>query len=180
MKKLFLALAIFASVTMSAQVSKVTLQASGLTCSMCSNSITKALKTLPYAESVFANIQSSSFDINIKPGSNVSFDEIKKKVEDAGFFVANMKATMNFDNQPIVNNEHINVSGLTLHFLNVKDQTLKGNKSVQILDKGYVSAKAFKKNEIYTKMDCYKTGVAGSCCSKGGLTTGTRIYHVTI
>lgn len=180
MKKILLALAVFISVTASAQVTKVTLQASGLTCSMCSNSINKALKTLPYAESVYSNIKTSSFDINIKPGAKVNFDEIKEKVEEAGFFVANMKAVVQFSNTAIAEDQHIEVDGLTLHFLNVKDQTLNGAKSIQIVDKGYVSAKAFKKNEIYTKMDCYKTGVAGSCCSKGGLKTGTRIYHVTI
>lgn len=180
MKKIFLALAIFVSFTAAAQVSKVTVQAGGLTCSMCSNSITKALKTLSFADGVFANISSSSFDIKIKPGSKVSFDEIKKKVEDAGFFVANMKATVHFKGEDIAENEHVKVDGLTFHFLNVKDQTLTGDRAIQIVDKGYVSAKTFKKNEAFTKMDCYKTGVAGSCCAKGGLATGTRIYHVTI
>jgi hypothetical protein len=50
----------------------------------------------------------------------------------------------------------------------------------QVLDKGYVSAKTFKKNAIYTKMDCYKTGVAGTCCTKSGVKEGNRIYHVML
>ncbi|MCP9750030.1 heavy-metal-associated domain-containing protein [Ferruginibacter sp. HRS2-29] len=180
MKNIFLAIAILFSFSASAQVTKVTLQASGLTCSMCSNSINKALQSLPSVEKVMANIRTSSFDITFKPGANIDFDELKNKVEDAGFFVAKLTATVQFNNQAIKNDEHIQSNGLTLHFLNVKDQTLSGTKTIQVLDKGYVSAKEFKKNELYTKMECYKTGVAGTCCSKGGMAKGARIYHVTI
>jgi copper chaperone CopZ len=180
MKNIFLAIAILFSFSASAQVTKVTLQASGLTCSMCSNSINKALQSLPSVEKVMANIRTSSFDITFKPGAAVSFDELKNKVEDAGFFVAKLTATIQFNNQAIQNDEHIQSNGMTLHFLNVKDQTLNGTKTIQVLDKGYVSAKEFKKNELYTKMDCYKTGVAGTCCRKGGMAAGARIYHVTI
>ncbi len=180
MKNIFFAVAMLVAFTTNAQVTKVTLQASGLTCSMCSNSINKALKTLSFAQGVSSDIKTSSFEIKIKPGSKVSFDEIKNKVEGAGFFVANMKASVNFANDKVADNEHVVIDGLTLHFLNTKTQTLNGEKSVQILDKGFVSAKTFKKNEVYTKMDCYKTGVAGSCCTKTGLAANTRIYHVTI
>ncbi len=180
MKTLLSAFIIFLSLSASAQVSKVTLQASGLTCSMCNNAISKALKTLPFAQSISSDIGNASFDISVKPGSKVSFDDIKKKVEGAGFSVASMKAVVHFDDQKIVNDGHINAGGMTFHFLNVKDQLLNGDKTIQILDKGFVSAKAFAKNAVYTKMECYKTGVAGSCCAKEGLVTGTRIYHVTI
>ena len=180
MKNIFFAIAIVCSFSASAQITKVTLQASGLTCSMCSNSINKALKTLPYVDKVMANIQTSSFDITFKPDATVNFDDLKKKVEDAGFFVAKLTANVNFKDQAIENDGHTKIGGLTLHFLKVKDQTLNGVKTIQVLDKGYVSAKDFKKNEAFTKMDCYKTGVAGSCCAKQGLASGSRIYHVTI
>ena len=180
MKTLFSVLIIFLSISVSAQVSQVTLQASGLTCSMCNNAISKALKTLPFAQSVTSDISSASFDISVKPGSKVNFDDIKKKVEGAGFSVSSMKAVVHFDDQKIVNDGHINAGGMAFHFLNVKDQTLNGDKTLQVLDKGFVSAKTFAKNAVYTKMECYKTGVAGSCCAKDNLAAGTRIYHVTI
>lgn len=180
MKNIILLIALCISISASSQVTKITVQASGLTCSMCSNSINKALKTLPFAADVTSNIKTSSFEITVKPGTKANFDDVRRKVEGAGFSVANMTADMNFSNQKLVNDEHISSNGITMHFINVKDQTLNGVKTVQILDKGFVSAKTFKKNEAYTKMDCYKTGVAGSCCSKQGMAAGTRIYHVTI
>jgi len=62
------------------------MQASGLTCSMCSNAINKSVKSIDFVEKVMANIQTSTFEITFKPGSTIDFDLLKKKVEDAGFF----------------------------------------------------------------------------------------------
>lgn len=180
MKKLFFILAVLFATHTQAQVSKVQLQASGLTCSMCSNAINKSLKTIDYIEKVMADIKTSTFEISFKPNAKINFDQLKKKVEDAGFSVANMKAVVNFDNVKVEKDQHLNYGGLTFHFLNAGGQILNGEKAIQVVDKGYVSAKEFKKNQLYTKMDCYKTGVAGSCCTKDGLSSGTRIFHVTI
>lgn len=180
MKKLFFILAVLFATHTQAQVSKVQLQASGLTCSMCSNAINKSLKTIDYIEKVMADIKTSTFEISFKPNAKINFDQLKKKVEDAGFSVANMKAVVNFDNVKVEKDQHLNYGGLTFHFLNAGGQILNGEKAIQVVDKGYVSAKEFKKNQLYTKMDCYKTGVAASCCTKDGLSSGTRIFHVTI
>ena len=46
-----------------AQVNKVTLQASGLTCSMCSNAINKALRSLDFVADVDADFKTYSFEI---------------------------------------------------------------------------------------------------------------------
>ncbi|MDB5203796.1 MAG: Heavy metal transport/detoxification protein [Ferruginibacter sp.] len=180
MKSLLVAFALFISVTSNAQVTRVNLQASGLTCSMCSNAINTALKTLDYVDKVYANIKTSSFDLSFKPGARVDFDEIKKKVEDAGFSIAKMQATVQFNNQAIQKDAHVSTNGMLLHFVNASNKTLNGTQTLQIVDKGYVSAKAFKKNQLTTTMDCYKTGVAGSCCTKTGVSAGARVYHVTI
>lgn len=180
MKQLLTAFAVLIAFTASSQVTKITLQASGLTCSMCSNSITKALKTLPFTQTVRADIQNSSFDITPVPGSKVDFDAIKEKVEGAGFFVSKMKAVVNMQGIKAVKDEHAEAAGMTFHFLNANDRALSANQSIVIMDKGYVTSKVFKKNESLTTMACYKTGVAESCCSKSGLKAGTRIYHVTI
>ncbi len=163
-----------------AQISKVNMQASGLTCSMCSKSINNALKTLDFVEKVFANIKTSGFEINFKPGADVDFDLLKKKVEDAGFFVSKFVVTMRFNGQVVTNDEHVKSNGKTFLFLNVKSQQLNGDKDITLLDKGFVQPKVYKKNAGLTKMACYKSGVAESCCEKEGLVKGTRIFHVTI
>jgi copper chaperone CopZ len=170
MKNFIIIILVLFSGVANAQVKAVTIQASGLTCSMCSNAIFKALKTLDFVEKVDANIKTSSFDISFKPDAEIDFDRLKAKVEDAGFFVANFTITYHFDNLVIANDKHITVGKSVFHFLNVKDEVLSGDKKIRLLDKGYVSAKEFKKNSSLTKMPCYKTGEEQE----------QRIFHVTI
>src|SRR5688572_4111248 len=139
MKKLMITLFVaFLGWSAGAQVTVVSLQASGLTCSMCSNAINKSLKTVDFVEKVDANIKTSTFDILIKPGAKVEFDKLKKKVEDAGFFVAKLEATMKFNNVAVVNDGHVVVDGNTFHFIGTSNQTLNGAKTVRLLDKGFV------------------------------------------
>jgi copper chaperone CopZ len=180
MKNIFILLAIAFCQQADAQVKNASLQASGLTCSMCSNAIHKSLETLDFVEKVFSNIKTSTFEITFKPGAAVNFDLLKKKVQDAGFSVANLITIVNFKGDQVKNDTHLVIDGKTFHFLNVKEQVLTGDQKLQIIDKGFVTDKNFKKNSSLTKMACYKTGVAESCCTKSGLTKGSRIYHVTI
>ncbi|MBC7424455.1 MAG: heavy-metal-associated domain-containing protein [Ferruginibacter sp.] len=180
MKNILFIAALLCSFATKAQVTKVAIQASGLTCSMCSNAINKSLRSIDFVQNVDANIKTSTFEITFKPGTAVDFDKLKKKVEDAGFFVANFTATIHFDKVQLVNDGLVTVDGTTFHFLNIKDQVLDGNKSIQLIDKGYVTAKAYKANGKYTSMECYKTGLAAACCIKDGLKIGARVFQATI
>jgi hypothetical protein len=110
----------------------------------------------------------------------VDFDQLKKKVEGAGFFVAKFEASVNFDHLNVSNDAHVELFGKMFHFLNVGNQQLNNAVNIRIIDKGFVTSKEFKKNARYTQMECYQTGVMGSCCKKNGKAEGVRIYHVTI
>ena len=146
MKKILLFIAIVLSMVTNAQVTKVSLQASGLTCSMCSNSINKALKTLDFVLKVDADIKTYTFEILFKPNSNVDFDMIKKKVENAGFTVSGFVATILFNNVQVINSQPVTIDDKTFLFVNTKDQSLNGVKQVKVLDKGFVSPKEYKGN----------------------------------
>jgi copper chaperone CopZ len=171
---------LFFSTAINAQVKKVSIQASGLTCSMCSNAIFKALKSIDFVEKVDANIKNSTFEMTFKPNADVDFDKLKNKVEDAGFFVAGFWATIHFDDVKIKNDEPVETVGKNLIFLHVSEQELDGDKTIKFLDKGYVSAKEFKKNSSFTTKESYKTGVADATYGQNGIPKGSRIYHVTI
>lgn len=161
-----------------AQVKKVSLQASGLTCSMCSKAIYKALLTVDFVDNVDANIKNSTFEITFKPNADVDFDKLKNKVEDAGFFVAGFWATIHFDGLKIKNETAVAAAGKNLMFLHISDQQLSGDQTVKFLDKGYLPVKEYRKISALTTKECYQTGIAD--IPGAGIAKGSRIYHVTI
>lgn len=162
-----------------AQIKSASLTASGLTCSMCSKAIFKALEKVPFIKSVDADVEKSSYTITFKEGEQVILDDVKKAVTDAGFSVASMQVTASFENTEVYNDAHVKLGGSTLHFLNVPKQVLNGEKTFTILDKNYLSISARKKYRKYTKMECFETGMMSSCCP-GGKSAANRVYHVTI
>ena len=181
MKKLFLiVLIVFAGFSPEAQFTRATLQATGLTCAMCSNAINKALLEVPFVESVKSDIKNSAFNIVFKQGQEVKIDALKKAVEDAGFSVGNLKMTGNFQELKIENDKHVEIGREVFHFLNVSNQVLNGEATITVVDKNFLTAKQFKKFSNTTKMACVQSGKAASCCLKDGVPAETRVYHVTI
>ena len=79
MRKLLIILSLLMTILTHAQIKSVSLQASGLTCSMCSNSITKALKSLSFVQNVESDIKTYTYEISFNPNSTVDFDLIRKK-----------------------------------------------------------------------------------------------------
>lgn len=182
MKKIMIALIIMSgTITARAQFSQAVLQASGLTCAMCTRAIDNSLKELPFVASVKPDIKNSAFTIVFKEGEQAAvIDALRKAVEDAGFFVASLKIKGRFDNVAVKNDDHVNINGSTFHFLEVNNQVLNGEKELIIVDRNFLTAKEFKKHSAATAMQCIQTGKSGSCCNKAGVAPGTRIYHVTI
>lgn len=181
MKKLvFIVIMAIAGFSSYAQFTKATLQATGLTCAMCSNAINKALLELPFVESVKSDIKNSAFNMVFNQGQQVEIDALREAVEDAGFSVGNLKMTGNFKELKIENDKHVVIGKEVFHFLNVPDQVLNGETTITIVDKNFLSAKQFKKISSATRMSCVQTGKAASCSLKEAVAAGARVYHVTI
>ncbi len=179
MKKLIIIALLLMSASSYAQIKSAALTASGLTCSMCSKSIYKALIKVPSIKNVTPDVEHSIFNIEFRDDANVSPDEVKKAVENAGFYVASMVVTATFDNTEVYNDAHVNMGGNTFHFLNVPKQTLQGAQAFRIVDKAFLPAGERKKYSKYTKMKCFETGTMEACCPKDKV-TAKRVYHVTI
>jgi copper chaperone CopZ len=179
-KILITATLLFVCITASyCQIKSTTLTASGLTCSMCSKAIYKALLKVPFIKDVEPNVEKSTFTITYKDGIKIELDDIKKAVQNAGFSVANMKVTATFHNSEVYNDAHIDINGSMFHFLNVTKQTLQGDKTFTVVDRSYLPLADYKRYGKYTKMKCFETGVMEVCCPKDQVTS-KRIYHVTL
>lgn len=170
-KLLFLLTVTLVALCTEAQFTKATLQATGLTCAMCSNAINKALQKVSFVESVRSDIKNSAFNIVFKQGAAVDLDALKNAVEDAGFSVGGLKVTGTFNDLKVENDKQVQIGDKQFHFLNVSSRTLNGETTITILDRNFVTEKVFKKYSSATKMSCLQTGKTAS---------GERIYHVTI
>ncbi len=180
MKTILIAVAILLSITAPAQIKSATLEASGLTCSMCSKSIYKALMKVPFVSAVSVDVEQSVYRITFKAGSKVVPDDIKKSVTNAGFSVASLQLTAHFQQQSVANDSHVAIDGNMFHFLNVAKQTLDGDKTLTVVDKNFTTNAQHRKYAKFTAMKCYETGMMGACCPGKDLNTPKRIYHVTL
>jgi len=151
----------------SSQIQSVSLQASGLTCSMCSRAIYKSLKKLPSVAKVQEDIAHSSYHIQFKDAQTASLADLKKAVLDAGFSVAWMEVKANFNNVEVANDSSLKLDDFTFFFVDIKKQKLNGERKLLIVDKDYLLEKDRKKYAVTPEL---KTAAA----------EGDRIYHVTL
>lgn len=156
------------------QITTVEMQVTGLTCSMCSQATEKSLRTLDYVSDVTPDLNKNLFIIKFKKDKDVNFDQLNKKVKDAGFSIGKLEATVNFNQTKIDDNGQAVVGTNIYRFANAKDKVLNGPVKVNVIDKGFVSNSVFKQKAATVKFDSYATGT--------GVVNGkkTRIYHLSI
>lgn len=156
------------------QITTAELQVTGLTCSMCSQATEKSLRTLDFVEGIQPDLNKNLFAITFKKDKAVNIDQIRKKVEDAGFSVGNLTAVFNFNNTK-VDDQGLAIAGTNVYqFLNQKSKTMNGPVTATVVDKNFISGTAFKKKAAQIKLESYASGV--------GVVNGkkTRIYHLSI
>ncbi|HEY0245698.1 MAG TPA: heavy-metal-associated domain-containing protein [Mucilaginibacter sp.] len=163
--KIFVAVLAISISVAHAQFTKAEVQVSGLTCSLCSKATEKSLRTLNFIGDIKADLNRNVFVITFKKDASVNLDQISKKVQNAGFFVNNLKATFNFDNVKLTD-DYFNYAGDTYHIVNVTDKALNGPIALTVVDKGFAPAAVYKK---------YSNAAADNTNGKTG-----RIYHLAI
>lgn len=180
MKKLFALLLMVWAFAAQAQFSKASLQASGLTCSMCSKAVKSALEKVSFVEKVQVDIKNQQYNLTFKQAETIDFDALGKAVEDAGFSVASLQVTAAVNNLQVKKDDHVQIGGKTFHFLSANGQPLNGDVTFSIVDKSFVSEKDFKKYASMTKMACVQTGQMANCCTTVSAPEKSRIFHVII
>lgn len=135
------------SVTSQAQIAKAEIQATGLTCSMCSNAINKQLKSLADVEDVAIDLNTNTFTVTLKENNSLKPSVFKENVEKAGFFIGSLILTVK--PETITKKPYVIIDGKVNEAKMVQ---------VQVLDKGYVTDKAFKKlSKSYKNSTTYNT-----------------------
>ncbi len=144
----YLTILVFALFSLSntyAQISKAEIRATGLTCSMCSNAINKQLKALPEVANVATDLNTNTFTVILNENTTISPATFKQSVEKAGFFIGSLVLTSKTTS--IKNEKFIVVDAKTIASEEV---------TFQVLDKGYVTDKEYKKlSKSLKKLETY-------------------------
>jgi copper chaperone CopZ len=165
----------FVGATASAQqISNAELQVTGLTCSMCAKATETALKNLDFISSIKPDLNKNLFQLSFKSDKKVSLDQIRKKVEEAGFSIGQLTATFNFNNLKVDENGRASTDGNVYQFINAGQKVLNGPVKAVVVDKDFISGTSYKKNLAALKISSYATGTA--------LVDGrkARVYHLSI
>lgn len=171
MKGLFLGLFLFFSFLARSQFSKAEIQVSGLTCSLCSKAVLKALEEVAFVKKVEVDIKNQQYEIFLKDNSTIDPDELKNAVSNAGFSVAKLKVSGYFSNLQLQKGNPIKIDNLFFLFLNSSGTAINGELTLTVIEKDYLTTKAFKKYCSDPSIKCMQTAV----------TTGNkRIYRVII
>ena len=161
--KIFIALLVLTTGIANAQFTKAELQVSGLTCALCAKATEKSLKTLPFIGDIKPDLMRNIFILTFKSGDVVNFDQISKKVQDAGFFVNSLKVTVDF-NHIKVDGGHFTYGGSAFQLMNGSEKELNGPIALTIVDKGFAPKSISKKY----------LGQAAEASGKA------KVYHVAI
>jgi len=145
MKSIKILIALLAvTITAKAQFIKAEMQVSGLTCAICAKATEKSLRTLPFISDIKPDLNRNVFVISFKPNATVNLAQMSKKVKSAGFFVNQLKATVDFDKVKIANNSFA-MGGDTYRLVNNAGKDLNGLLPVTIVNKGFAPASVAKK-----------------------------------
>lgn len=138
LKLLFLLMICFCVIysTPNAQIKRIEIKATGLTCSLCSNAIYKQLNTISEIDSICIDLNSTTFQITLKDNTNLNPEIFREKIEKAGFFIGYMEiiSTLKLLDNP------------SYQLIDSLPNTEVKFMRFQILNKGYTSKKEYTQN----------------------------------
>lgn len=154
------------------------IQATGLTCALCSKAIYKSLEKLSPIEKVTADIKASTFSIQFKKDAAVNPDELKAAVEDAGFFVGELELEGEWPKDQPNLSTPFQLGGNWYQVLSGKASRGKTSFTISIIDKGFVTEKTYKKFLSQFMEPSFSTGFFAADVSKPD--QKQRLIHVLI
>jgi copper chaperone CopZ len=118
-----------------AQIKSAEVLASGLTCSMCSKAIFKALSSLPFVDTIKVNIETSVYQLNFKKDSAVKIESIRDAVYDAGFAIAKLSITANWKDKNAIKDLVFSDLGYQFQWQTKSNKMLSNTQKVFIVNK---------------------------------------------
>lgn len=137
--------ALFAVSASNAQIRNAVVGIGGLTCSACSYSTEKLIRQLSFIKDVKMDLNNHKAELIFKPGEAVDLEAVTKKISDAGFSVRNFFITVQFNNLRVSDGSCHEYDRMLLSFVGIKDQTVNGSTTLQLVGEKFMPKAAFKK-----------------------------------
>ncbi len=118
-----------------AQIKSAEIQASGLTCSMCSKAIYKALEKVQFVDTVKVNIETSTFLLEFKKDQKIQIEALRDAVYDAGFAIEKLALLMSFTDKVAVKETVFENAGYQFKWQLKANKPLKSEQKVFIVNK---------------------------------------------
>jgi len=134
-KLIFLIVFFVSSLQLHAQIKTAEIQASGLTCSMCSKAIYKALGKVSFVDTVKVNIETSTFLLDFKKDQKVQIEALRDAVYDAGFAIEKLAILMDFTDKIAVKDAVFENAGYQFKWQLKSNKPLKREQKVFIVNK---------------------------------------------
>ncbi len=138
---------------LSAQILSATIKVNGLTCSQCSRSVEMQLRKLDFVGSVDMDLQATEAKVYFKKNSNIDFYKLAKAVDNGGFSVGNLIATLDFSTITIVNDNCFKIKNNAFALTNPTEERTKKIVQIQFLGKEFGNKNTQQKqdNQIICK-----------------------------
>ena len=130
-----------------AQFISATVGIDGLTCSSCSYGVEQSLRKLDFVQAVKTDLNAATATILFTPGAAISFNEISKKVYQAGFSVRFLNAVYNFNEARTISGDTLLMAQRVFYFLEKPSAPLKGNITLQFIGEKMANRKTMKQWE---------------------------------
>lgn len=130
------------------QLQSATLQATGLTCSMCSKATFKKLQAIEGVQKITTDLDNTSFILQFSPNNSTPIGSIQKQVQAAGFSVGKLVLHYKLSATHIANNTTVPFKGGEFVFMETAPGKKDGVVQLQVVNKGFITDKEFKKLQI--------------------------------
>ncbi len=134
-KFIFLLVLIIAGFQLKAQIKTAEIEASGLTCSMCSKAIFKALGKVSFVDTVKVNIETSTYILEFKKDEKVQIEALRDAVYDAGFAIAKMAIVIDIPQKLAVEDATVEAFGYQFKWQLIGNKPIAAPQKVFIMNK---------------------------------------------
>ena len=117
----------------------------GLTCSMCSKSVEKAIRKLDFVANVKMDLNANLALISFVDGEEVSFHQIAKKIRSSGFSVREMVVEAAVGQVSVREGATAQVQQSVFCLVDVLEKRAKGNIEFKIIGEHFMPRKDWKK-----------------------------------